>query len=250
MRLYLFVMTCFLSFGSLRSSVEAQVAAPQSFEVASVRKVPKNRSGQTTTAPFDSDRFAATNATLEYLIQVAYGVNDGQITHKPDWLGAQQYDIEARSSHGRRLSYEEMKPLIQHLLEERFKLTYQRKSESVPGFVLRVAANGAHLVSSKSGSAGGAIMVNGIEAHAITMPQFAAMLWTPLGRPVEDETHLQGQYDISIKFASLQGISSDQDQLPSFFQVVQDELGLKLVPQKIPLQMFVIDHVDSDPIVD
>ncbi len=250
MRLYIFVMTCFLSFGSLCSSVRAQVAAPRSFEVASVRKVPKDRSGQTTTAPFDSGRFAVTNATLEYLIQLAYGVNDLQITHKPDWLGTQQYDIMARCPQGRKLSYEEMKPLIQHLLEERFKLTFHHKTESVRGFVLRLAASGAHLVSSKGGGAGASIMGNRIEAHAVTMPQFAAILWTPLGRPVEDETHLEGQYDISIKFASLQGIGSDQDQLPSFFQVIQDELGLKLVPQKVPLQMFVIDHVESDPIVD
>jgi uncharacterized protein (TIGR03435 family) len=35
--------------------------------------------------------------------------------------------------------------------------------------------------------------------------------------------------------------------LPSIFTAVQEQLGLKLEPAKVMVQVLVIDHVDSEP---
>ena len=79
------------------------------------------------------------------------------------------------------------------------------------------------------------------------------------GRPVVDETGLAGTYDFFLNFAletvkptnpfSL-GFDIPQDSAPdsaepSFLQAVKDQLGMKLVPKEVPLQVLVIDHVEQ-----
>jgi uncharacterized protein (TIGR03435 family) len=42
-------------------------------------------------------------------------------------------------------------------------------------------------------------------------------------------------------------MEATESSLPSIFAAVEEQLGLKLVSQKVPVEMFVIDHVDKEP---
>ena len=76
------------------------------------------------------------------------------------------------------------------------------------------------------------------------MPFLAGMLQQPAGRPVMDKTGLTGSYDIKLDFSP---DPSTDDSLPSIFTALQDTLGLKLEPQKIPVEVLVIDTVNRTP---
>ena len=58
---------------------------------------------------------------MQILISLAYGCDSERI-QGPAWIAAQQYDLAAKSEGGRKLSYEELKPLLQALLAQRFQL--------------------------------------------------------------------------------------------------------------------------------
>jgi uncharacterized protein (TIGR03435 family) len=91
------------------------------------------------------------------------------------------------------------------------------------------------------------------------MAQVAESLPGPgsLGRPVVDETGLVGTYDFFLNFALENvtppnpfspefAITQDSDSAgPSFLEAVKDQLGMKLVPKELPLQVLVIDHVEQ-----
>jgi uncharacterized protein (TIGR03435 family) len=49
---------------------------------------------------------------MQILIALAYG-GDSDRVQGPGWIGSQQYDVTAKSEGERKLSYDELKPLLQ-----------------------------------------------------------------------------------------------------------------------------------------
>ena len=76
------------------------------------------------------------------------------------------------------------------------------------------------------------------------MAILAGMLARPVGRPVVDKTGITGKYDITLNFAPE---GSTDSTLPSIFTALQEQLGLKLEPQKVPVEILVIDHLEKMP---
>jgi uncharacterized protein (TIGR03435 family) len=60
------------------------------------------------------------------------------------------------------------------------------------------------------------------------------------GRPVEDRTGLEGSYDCQASW-SRDGTDGPG---PSFFTAIQDQMGLKLEPEKGEVETVVVDHAD------
>ncbi|HUZ95443.1 MAG TPA: TIGR03435 family protein, partial [Edaphobacter sp.] len=75
----------------------------------------------------------------------------------------------------------------------------------------------------------------------------AGLLGIPAGGPVVDRTGLKGFYDLSLHFAPVDAKDSD---LPDFFTAVEEQLGLKLKPAKVPAKFLVVDSVDPKPALD
>ena len=70
--------------------------------------------------------------------------------------------------------------------------------------------------------------------------------WT-IKKPVVDRTGLEGMYDFDLKFMPQDGPLYDDPRysnLPDIITATQEQLGLKLVPQKVPVDYLVIDHVE------
>jgi bla regulator protein blaR1 len=85
--------------------------------------------------------------------------------------------------------------------------------------------------------------------RAIPIEQFARMLSnvpavTGVDRIVLDKTGLTGKYDYQLKFHSVQPPAAATDDRPSFITALQEQLGLKLEPERAPIEVLVIDHVE------
>jgi uncharacterized protein (TIGR03435 family) len=58
---------------------------------------------------------------------------------------------------------------------------------------------------------------------------------------IVDDTGVAGGFDFTLEWAYN---DDPQSNLPSIFSALQEQLGLKLVPRKGPIEFFVIDHIE------
>jgi uncharacterized protein (TIGR03435 family) len=217
--------------------------AQTQFEVASVKlSGPGERF--TSISPPGSGRFTATDVTLDHLIQMAYGVDSDYILGKPNWLSSTRYDVAAKPAGEGRLTHEELKPLLRQLLEQRFKLATHRGTQDRPGYELVVAKGGPKLTESSGTATHIYILRDGLDCQGIPAAALAGMLSRPAGRPVVDKTGLKGVYDIKLEYAPE---GTGDSSRPSFFSALQDQLGLKLAPQRVTVETLTIDRVERIP---
>lgn len=221
----------------------AQAPTSSSFEVASVRPSPRGH-GYTSVSPPGSTQFNAKNASMKLLLGMAFGVSSNQISATMGWIDDQYYDVEAKPEGDSGLSYEQLQAPLRQLLVQRFQLAFHRESKEVSGYAMVVGKNGSRLEKGKDGPATGYILPDGLRGSAMSMRSLAAMLAISVGRPVVDRTGIAGNYDVDLKFAPNGATDS---QLPSIFTALQEQFGLKLEPQKVSLEVVVIDHLEKTP---
>jgi uncharacterized protein (TIGR03435 family) len=94
--------------------------------------------------------------------------------------------------------------------------------------------------------------------NKLTLEQLASTLSGNVDRPVLDRTGVTGEFDygLSVEFSGRQELAPFGHANPSknhdlavkdlslLFEIVRDQLGLKLVPTNGPVDVFVIDHVE------
>jgi uncharacterized protein (TIGR03435 family) len=216
---------------------------PVSFEVASVRVSPPGH-GPTSVSPPGASTFVATNIPLKVLIQLAYEVDAHRIAGKPEWFNVETYDVSAKVEGGAGLSYKQLKEPLQRLLADRFHLVLHRETREMNGYALVVEKGGPKFEVSKGGSATPTMVRDELKIQNMPLTVFAVMLGKPVDRPIVDKTGLAGNYDLDLKFSSLDATDS---QLPSIFTALREQLGLRLNAEKIPVDMLVVDHVDTVP---
>jgi uncharacterized protein (TIGR03435 family) len=96
-----------------------------------------------------------------------------------------------------------------------------------------------------------------LEARAASMDNLARVLTSSLQRPVVDRTGITGVFDISLESSPSDTIyrnavsrSPVPDNLPSIFEVLQEQLGLKLESTKTPVEALVIDRIERPSEID
>jgi uncharacterized protein (TIGR03435 family) len=216
------------------------VAQP-AFEVASIKRAPPG--GVFSISPSGAGTFTVRSISLEVLISWAFGMDSDRISGKQNWLSSDFYDVSAKPEGDRALSYEQLRPLLQQLLADRFKLSVHREMKDAPGYALVVAKDGSKLQPTTGNPSRPAILPGGLRADNISLQTLAGMLARPTGRPVVDKTGIAGNFDITLDYAEGAADSS----LPSVFTALQEQLGLRLVAQKVPIETLVIDHVERAP---
>jgi uncharacterized protein (TIGR03435 family) len=88
-----------------------------------------------------------------------------------------------------------------------------------------------------------------ISARKISMADFANALDMFARRPIVDRTRLSGAYDLDLTFTPEFGPpgaapATPTDEAPSLFTALQEQLGLRLEPDRGPIEMLVIDRVE------
>jgi uncharacterized protein (TIGR03435 family) len=235
-----------LAFGA--AEVSAQGSAV-SFEAASVKalKIPKHAI-RFNVLP---NRLDVENMSLQFLIKQAYDLRDDQVSG-PDWLRNHRYDIVATT--GEPVSKDTMRTMFQNLLVERFHLATRWETRTMAMYRLVVLPKGPKMKTAAQGYAvpnsptvdRGAVRLDG----PMSMPQLTERLARYAGKPVVDATSLDGYFTMSLTFASddLQASSTEGDFAPPVLTTaVQEQLGLKLVPETGPIKILVIDHAEPVP---
>jgi uncharacterized protein (TIGR03435 family) len=235
------------AFALASSVLWAQTAK---FDVASVKIV--TGGGPPGDIPHNMDtspgHFAMRNVPLRFAIEWAYDLKDYEISG-PDWIkGEMRYDIIA--SAGRPASDDEMRPMLQALLLERFQMTVHRETKEVPVYVL-LPGKGEPKVKpvaddAKPMLAGGA---SGVTFTAQPISRFTFMLTRRMDRPVLDQTGLKGRYEFTVDLSGLgfNGREPEGPGGPSVFTTVQRDLGLRLEAKKEPLSILMIDSASKTP---
>jgi uncharacterized protein (TIGR03435 family) len=244
-----------------------------SFEVASIRLNKDPRSGTSLEFPPGRERFAAANASLNLLIVTAYDVTIPQFAWAKSSLPVlfERYDIQARAGHPVRR--DEMLHMLQNLLEERFKLLVHRETKDLEAYVLVVDHGGEKrspvLHLSDLPHINDATPLNPYHARGTepssgylafkdeTMADFAWRLSSLValgGRVVVDKTGLNDHYDFELKFRpdlsvappdAANGRESPPDAAPSIFTAIREQLGLRLLPQKLPIEILNVERAEK-----
>lgn len=234
-------------------------AQAPTFEVASVKRNTSDEPVGGSISPPVGGRFQANNVTLRTLIRTAYDVQNFQISGGPKWLDAEKFDVNAKAAGS--ATWPETRLMLQDLLATRFKLLLTRESRPMPAYALEIGKNGPKLSPPTDpgcqpppiGACSGLRFANrkALSGINVSTTQLAQVLTTLMGRPVIDETGLHSIFDFKMDFVldlprSEQAQGADdggaQSPGPSVFTSLQEQLGLKLVPKKDPVEILVISE--------
>jgi uncharacterized protein (TIGR03435 family) len=253
----------------LIGSLAAQTVRP-SFDVASIKANKSGGGRHSISLDLPGGLATATNVSLQTMMTAAYQLPTGRILGMPGWSDSLYFDIQARADGNPGIDQKRL--MLQSLLADRFKLALHHETRQLAVYALVLAKPGKlgpqlHANNEKcpdpppesSPPTCNNLTVNGTPGkmsfvgQKTTMEHFVANLGSAsarnLDRPIVDRTGLTGTFDFSLEFASgltaSQPGASDPSAPPSIFTALQEQLGLKLVPETGPVDVLVIDHVEQ-----
>jgi uncharacterized protein (TIGR03435 family) len=188
---------------------------------------------------------AATNSTLQGLIQWAWELNSLELVGGPDWIDDVRFDILATAVGTP--NWAETRAMARTMLEDRFRLVLRKEMRSLPIYALRLAEAGKlgpslQRSTTDCGKAwcGSLIDEGTVKSTGITLDDFAKSMANRAGRVIVNQTGLDGAFDIQLKFSPDSGVAGAVLDLPSFFTAVREQLGLRLDAQTGPVEVFVV----------
>ena len=263
----------------LPDSLRSYPAPQATFDAVSI-KPDKSGDNRVMLRPEPGGRFLATNATVEMLVNTAYQLKPHQLIGGPSWITSEHFDIEAKAESS--IPFNQMRPMLQAMLADRFKLAAHHETQQVPQYSLVLVKEGklgpklvAHsddvkCVDVSAGPpsqprpgetrpipCGGFLMsLSHMAATKTTLEALAGTLSNFVDRPVVDRTGLTGLYDLELDFTPVQTpfppgpggpapAAPDSNSPPLIFTALQEQLGLKLKPETAPGDVLVIDHVEE-----
>lgn len=192
--------------------------------------------------------------TVGRLIVWGYGIKNYQLSVAPNvTLTDTMYDVAAKAEGDAAPTPDQFRQMLQALLADRFKLKAHREDREMQVYALVAGKNGPKLKpSAPDANPMGRMQVEGRNYHATrakaTMDDVVqAIVNSFLDRPVVDQTGLTGTYVLDLTYApDLQKNRAEPDPSDiSIFTAVQEQLGLRLEPQKASIEVLVIDAVEK-----
>lgn len=186
----------------------------------------------------------AQNLPLRMLMTVAYTVTDRQIAGGPDWMGAERWDLNAKAD--KPYPIEQLRVMLQKVLEERFNMKIRREKREMPVWELVVDKGALKMAKHADGDVdhppmGPGPNGRGMSGKNIPISYLAFSLSRMLDRNVIDKTGLDGCWDVTLDFVRDQDPNQDG---PSIFTAVREQLGLRLVSAKGPVEHLVIESAE------
>jgi len=252
--------------------------------------------------------FVGRNMGLTDMIAFAYKLTGQQANFMlrpklPAWALNERFDIEARAPQGPEPKKDQMRLMVQALLADRFQLRLHFETKEGTVHILRLMQPGvmgpkltkhpADVPCTRTWSDGKTpeppkpadglpvdcsyiqlthdkpeLLRYGARAVAINELAKVASLWYNDGRPVLEQTGLQGTYDFTLEFAPPIDVSSNPNESianggglappapsvayadqhgaygPELVEALKKQLGMKLETGKGPVQSLVIDQIE------
>jgi uncharacterized protein (TIGR03435 family) len=271
----------------LNASAQSVVPSKPKFEVASIKRCKNDESpsgGEPT--PGRLDLACVTTANLIRLAYLIFptGQANGPVSPStfqiaiaggPSWADSDRYRIDAKA--GQPVNVEMMKgPMMQTLLEDRFKLKLHREAKANNVYELTVAKDGAKLKPARedgcvvfdrnhppiqtSGQPHpilcGSVRANaggGVDILGVTMPDLCRQLSAHVDREILDKTGVKGIFDVHLDLSLADLVSSGAAPDSSSPSVADDGGAIASAVKKLGLQMrsgrstgeiLVIDYVE------
>lgn len=201
-----------------------------------------------------SDTMSATNIPVEMMIEYAYDVKGDRISGLNGPVKDAQFDVHAKvlpreDGNPPKLSDQQLQAMMIPLLADRFHLKVHLEQKIMPVYELVAAHGGPKVNLSTEASVDGSINTNFtntdrvLTATSASMSDLAEMLSDLVHRQVIDKTGLQGRARMTLKWTSDEAADQGGNVL-SIFTALEEQLGLKLVPGKGPVECVVIEHIE------
>ena len=242
--------------------VPMRADAEPGIEVATIK--PNDKDGGTMQVlTFRGRHLITVNSSLADLMMFAYSVQMKQITGAPEWIDKDRYDIDATPDTEGTPTADQVRIMIRKLMAERFHLKFHHEKREMPAFVLTVGKDGAklqpthpngnlHGVGMQAAKTGAMLFAYNAPISGFT--NFLQSL--VLDRPVVDETGLTDRYDLNVTFTVDESMFNGHppefpkpadgvEPAPNLFEAIQEQLGLKLSPEKAQVDVLAVEHVEK-----
>jgi uncharacterized protein (TIGR03435 family) len=171
--------------------------------------------------------------------------------------------------------------MLQRLLADRFHLALHHETRELQGYELVKGKTVLKLKqSSEAGpdvepteapktdangfpqlSAPGLVIMEGVRGKAVVsfltakaqpLSALAELFSKEFRMPVEDKTGVTGKFDFTLEFApeapgALPSDAPEESAAPNLISAVPRQLGLKLEPKRIPVDILIIERADKIP---
>ncbi|HEY1304429.1 MAG TPA: TIGR03435 family protein [Vicinamibacterales bacterium] len=262
-----------------RLGLAGQTAASDSptYDVVSIKPAPPNATSMNV-ATLPGGRFVMSNGDARMLIQMAYPSRTNELVGAPAWVRTERFDVAATSSIA--TPTEEQRTLMMRaLMTDRFKLAAHYEPKEIDAFALMLAREDGRLgpqihraefdceaisaarargeqpppPTRADGSPGcGSRGRPGVLTFGGTsMAVFAGSLSSAAGRLVVDKTGLTGRYDVTLEYAARTSRDAPagaapppSEDRPDIATALREQLGFKLAPERMTVQIVVIDHIE------
>ncbi len=251
------------------------VAVPPVKTPVSAEKVPQydvisikpNKSGSGhISISVDDGNYTASNIELKGLISSAYDIKEDLISGLSGWANSAHYDIKAKVIAPDMkvldaLSPEQWRSMLLPMLE-RFHLKCHIEVKTLPIYELVVAKGGPKFAKASASATFNGVSSGGVSthnqhltAHDVSLEGLVNQLSYTLHRTVIDKTGLKDKYDFELVWSredTAAAMSADSnrtkadagDAPPVIETAIQEQLGLKLVSAKGPVNTLVVDSVE------
>jgi uncharacterized protein (TIGR03435 family) len=214
----------------------------------------------------------ARNVTAIQVLSFAYAAQDYQFTGAPGWAHPERFEISFTTDQseivpGQDTTREALngwllrqRSRMQAVLRDRFNLVVRAETRELSIYGLTVAKSGHKLTAPAHPERSQSISINGrqqIVATTAAMKALAESLAQLLGRPVRDETGMDGVYDFRVDrepdstlplarsvARSDESASASAPERGSIFTALTEKLGLRLESKKGPVPVYVIEKID------
>jgi uncharacterized protein (TIGR03435 family) len=235
--------------------------AQPSFEVATIKPSNPDQPGWGIGVN-QSGMINTRNTTLADLIKFAYDAHPKQVFGAPAWFDTDKFDLTAKPDKPGIPTVNQMKVMMQKLLEDRFSLTFHREKRELTAYTVTVAKGGEKIQKETNVAIPvpgfGGPPQRGFFVRNATMAEFASVLQAQfLDQPVVDQTALGAtRYTFTIKFTPDPGMGlfgapqappppTDSEAPPDIYAAMEQQLGLHIQKTRAPVDVMILDKVEK-----